>query len=126
LLLKEVTSSAAVAETVDAVVGAFLFRFGLSEWKSSLLISLQIIHDSREILKLSLESVHFNCDQIEWEGSKINGSQVIITLYHSMFTTTDMMKPASLITKVLCKECNQILLVEGLPRTSYSGRLTPE
>ena len=46
LLLKEVTSSAAVAETVDAVVGAFLFRFGLSEWKSSLLISLQIIHDS--------------------------------------------------------------------------------
>ena len=82
----------------------------------SLLISLQIFHNSQEILKLSLELVQFNCDQIEREGSEINGSQVSIHLIHSMFATTDMMKLASLIMAVLCKECIKSF-VEGLPWT---------
>jgi hypothetical protein len=50
------------------------------------------------------------------EGSEINISQVIIHLIHSVFATTDMMKPASLIMAVLCKECIKPF-VEGLPWT---------
>jgi hypothetical protein len=76
LLLEEAMSSAAGAETVGGVIRAFLFRLGLNEYNSlfSLLILLQIFHDSQKIYKLSFEAIQFNCNQIKQGGSKVNRS----------------------------------------------------